>query len=269
MILFPNCKINLGLNIINKRADGYHNLETCFYPLKWHDVLEIIPSSSLEITSSGINIPGDPNSNLCIKAWNLLAQDFKIEPVKMHLHKIVPIGAGLGGGSSDAAFTIIQLNNLFNLNLSKQKLIEYASQLGSDCAFFIKNEPVFAFEKGDRWDEIKLDLGKYHILVIFPNIHVSTAEAYKNVYKRGASNALKHKLLLPLNEWRNEIENDFEKSVFSIHPILSSIKQELYSQGAIYASMSGSGSAMFGIFEKDASDKTASFKQYLTYSSQL
>ncbi|MFN0048306.1 MAG: 4-(cytidine 5'-diphospho)-2-C-methyl-D-erythritol kinase [Cytophagales bacterium] len=252
MIVFPNAKINLGLHIIDKRPDGYHNIETCFYPIGWKDILEIIPADTLAFSSSGLPIPGDASQNLCLKAYQLLKNDFDLPPVQIHLHKIVPIGAGLGGGSADAAFTIRLLNETFQLGISEDNLAIYAAKLGSDCAFFIKNEPVFAIEKGEVWQDIDmLDLRFHHLVVVFPKIHISTAEAYQSVKKRGKTNNLYKQLALPLAEWRNTIENDFEKSVFENHPSLQKIKNLLYEEKALYASMSGSGSAMFGIFRDE------------------
>lgn len=256
MIDFPNAKINLGLHIINKRDDGYHNIETCFYPIGWKDVLEIIPAEKTEFTSSGLLIPGRSEDNLCVKAYELVNKKYPIPPVKIHLHKIVPMGAGLGGGSSDAAFTIISLNKLFEIGMTVDEMSNMAALLGSDCAFFTKNEPVFALEKGDKWQALEIEnLKGYYLVVVYPGIHVSTPEAYKNVIKRGGSAGLKEKLSHSVKEWKNLIENDFEKSVFPQHPVLESIKNDLYTDGAIYASMSGSGSAVFGIytFETDIS----------------
>src|SRR5688572_14534594 len=178
MIAFPNAKLNIGLNVTERRPDSFHNLESVFYPVQWCDALEILPAKETKFTSSGIEIPGTIESNLCLKAYQLLKTDFELPPVKIHLHKNIPIGAGLGGGSSDAAFTLKLLNQLFELNIAEDKLEDYARKLGSDCAFFIRNKPVFAHEKGDVFEPIKLDLTGYNCVVVYPNLHITTAEAY-------------------------------------------------------------------------------------------
>lgn len=259
----------MGLHIINQMPDGYHHIETCFYPIPWCDVLEIIPGHSLEMSFSGIEIPGNANDNLCIKAWNLLNKDFGIPPVQIHLHKVTPIGAGLGGGSSDAAFTLAYLNERFELRLTQQQLIDYATALGSDCAFFIKNRPVFATERGNVWQPISTHLEGYYLVVVFPNVHVSTAEAYKNCVKRGASGHLYGLLQKPVTEWKNTVENDFEKTVFNTYPAIKEVKNALYDAGAVYASMSGSGSAVYGIFEQEISELPQAFSTYKLWKGYL
>jgi len=252
MIVFPNAKINLGLHIIDKRADGFHNIETCFYPTGWKEVLEIIPADSLAFTSSGLSIPSNSAENLCLQAYKLIKSDFDIPPIKIHLHKIIPIGAGLGGGSSDAAFTLKLLNDKFKLAIAEEKLVEYASKLGSDCAFFINNRPAFATAKGEKQESVSLPYFlRHYLVVIFPNIHISTAVAYQNVDKRGKSAGLKEKLTMPIVEWKDHIDNDFEKTVFSFHPAIAQIKAQLYKENALYAAMSGSGSAVFGLFKHE------------------
>lgn len=254
MIFFPNAKINIGLNVVEKRHDGFHNIESVFYPI-FHlkDILEIIlntENNEVLFSSSGIVIPGNSNENLCIKAYQLLKEDFDIPSVKIHLHKVIPIGAGLGGGSSDAAFTLKLLNTLFDLNLSQEKLITYAQKLGSDCAFFIKNKPIYAYNKGDEFSEYDLNLDDYRIEVVFPNIHVSTKEAYDGIKIKASEVDLRDQLQLPIQEWKNSIKNDFETSIFSKYKTIERAKLALYKQGAIYASMTGSGSAVYGIFNK-------------------
>lgn len=248
MLVFPNCKINLGLRIIEKRSDGFHNLQSCFYPVGWSDVLEMIPSDSFSFGSSGIPIPGEPNKNLCVRAYDLLNADFDLPPVQMHLHKLVPIGAGLGGGSADAAFVLRLLNERFTLGLSVLQLEDYARLLGSDCAFFIQNRPVYCIEKGDVFEEITVDLSGYHILLIYPNLAISTAEAYAAVRPQKPETSLFDQLQAPIDRWRTTIQNDFEDSLFPAYPVLAQIKQQLYDNGAVYASMSGSGSTVYGIF---------------------
>ncbi|MCW8897690.1 MAG: 4-(cytidine 5'-diphospho)-2-C-methyl-D-erythritol kinase [Flavobacteriales bacterium] len=254
MIVFPNAKINIGLNVVEKRPDGFHNIESVFYPI-FHlkDILEIIlntQSDKVLFSSSGIEIPGNKNENLCVKAYQLLKTDFDIPSVKIHLHKVIPIGAGLGGGSSDAAFTLKLLNTLFTLNLSEEKLITYAQKLGSDCAFFIKNKPVYAYNKGDDFTDYDLNLEDYKIEVLFPNIHVSTKEAYDGIQVRKSEIDLRNQLQLPIEQWKNVVKNDFEKSIFSKYKAIKEVKASLYNQGAVYASMTGSGSAVYGIFNK-------------------
>lgn len=254
MIAFPNAKINIGLNIVEKRQDGFHNIESVFYPIfDVIDVLEIIPLNKNEPTqfsSSGIPIPGNANTNLCLKAYYLLKEAFNIQPVAIHLHKLIPIGAGLGGGSSDAAFTLKLLNTIFNLNLSNQKLIFFAKQLGSDCAFFIENKPVFAFGKGDEFERVALNLSNYKIKIEYPNIHIGTAEAYSGITPKKAAFNLKNIDNLSIDLWKENIKNDFEDSILNAHQPIAGLKKSFYKQGAIYASMTGSGSSVYGIFEK-------------------
>jgi 4-diphosphocytidyl-2-C-methyl-D-erythritol kinase len=249
MILFPNAKINIGLNIIGRRPDGYHDLETVFYPVKINDVLEVIEAPKLSFESSGLDIPGNLDDNLCIKGYHLLKKDFDLPPVKIHLHKNIPIGAGLGGGSSDAAFFIRLMNEKFGLGLSSEKMMDYAKLLGADCAFFIDNKPVFAFEKGDEFEPIKLDLSAYKIVLVMPDAHVSTAEAYRGVKPAPVRESLYELIKTPIANWKRHIKNDFEGHIFRDHPVIRGVKAELYEHGALYASMSGSGASVFGIFE--------------------
>ncbi len=248
MISFPPCKINLGLNIISKRADGYHDIETCFYPVPWTDILEIVPSKEFSFTSSGTPIPGANDQNLCVKAYQLLQQDFDLPPVSIHLHKIIPTGAGLGGGSSDAAYTLKILNSVFDIQLGTQQLQEYASKLGSDCSFFIESKPMFGEGRGELLTEISLDLRGYFLVLISPNVHVSTAQAYAGVVPQIPPYSCKRILKKPVNQWRQILSNDFEQSVFKRHPLIGEVKDSLYARGAAYASMSGSGSTVFGLF---------------------
>jgi 4-diphosphocytidyl-2-C-methyl-D-erythritol kinase len=251
MITFPNAKINIGLNIIEKRQDGFHNIESVFYPIMdLFDVLEIIKSNELKFTSSGITIPGNEADNLCLKAYHLIKADFDVKLVHIHLHKVIPIGAGLGGGSADAAFTLKLLNQLFELNITDDELINYARKLGSDCAFFIKNKPVYAYGKGDEFEEIDVDLSKYEIKIEYPNIHIGTSEAYAGVNPKPSNKNIKELIKLPIKDWKNNIKNDFEYSIFPNHPQIKALKEKFYSDGAVYASMTGSGSAVFGVFEK-------------------
>lgn len=250
MIVFPNAKINIGINITGRREDGYHNIETIFYPLPINDVLEAITSDQLTFGSSGLEIPGREEDNLCIKGYHLLKKDHDLPPLNIHLHKHIPIGAGLGGGSSDAAFFIKLVNNLFNLKLTTDNMLDYARQLGADCAFFIENKPLFAFEKGDQFESVKLDLSKYKIVLVMPPVHVSTSEAYRGVKPAPVKQSLYEVIAEPIKDWKHLIKNDFEESVFKNHPVIRGVKASLYEAGALYASMSGSGASVFGIFEQ-------------------
>lgn len=250
MIAFPPCKINLGLNILSKRPDGFHNIDTCFYPVPWTDILEIIPSKELTITFSGNSIPGRVEENLCLKAYELLKNDFDIEPVEIHLHKIIPIGAGLGGGSSDAAYTLRLLSNVFDLNLSPDQLSKYASQLGSDCSFFTQDKPQLGSGKGEILRELDINLKGFWLILVKPPIHVSTQQAYSGVVPKLPQIQLAKALQLPITQWKGLLENDFEESIFKQYPEVGAVKTQLYNNGAVYASMSGSGSSVFGLFEK-------------------
>lgn len=249
MIVFPNAKINIGLNITERRADGYHNLETVFYPLMIKDALEAVESSALTFQSSGIPIPGDEQHNLCLKAYQLLNKDFELPPLSIHLHKHIPIGAGLGGGSADAAFFIKLINQSYNLGLSSEAMMDYARQLGADCAFFINNEPVYAYDKGDRFESVDVNLSKYQLVLVMPPVHVSTAHAYGGIKPTPVQTSLKELIKRPLDEWKGTIKNDFEEHIFKAFPLIKEVKDELYTAGALYASMSGSGASVFGIFE--------------------
>jgi 4-diphosphocytidyl-2-C-methyl-D-erythritol kinase len=252
LIVFPNCKINLGLTVINKRSDGYHNLETIFYPVSVTDILELTPSlSSTEITCTGLPVSGSPADNLCLKAWYLLKQDFpSLPPVNFHLHKIIPMGAGLGGGSADGAFALAMLNEKFALGLTSAKLIDYALKLGSDCPFFILNKPCYATGRGEVMEEIMLDLSFYSFILVNPGVHVPTGWAFSQLKPRSAGANLKQHILRPIETWKDTVLNDFEEAVAKTYPVILSIKNRLYQQGAVYASMTGSGSTVYGIFPK-------------------
>ncbi len=249
MVAFPGCKLNLGLHILAKRLDGYHSINTCFYPLPWTDVLEFLPSPSWAFKESGLTIPGSSDDNLCVKAYKLLQRDFRIPPVQGHLHKIVPMGAGLGGGSADAAHTLRILNNLMDLGLSTEKLTNYAKEVGSDCAFFLQDRVALGQGRGDELHPINLSLKGFYLTVITPRVHISTSEAYAGVMPTKPAEDLRDVLGLPVVMWRERLVNDFEPSIFRRYPELEKIKQHLYSLGAVYASMSGSGSSLFGLFD--------------------
>ena len=263
MLVFPNCKINLGLQVTGKRADGYHNIKTIFYPLDLKDALEIIssnyPQASVVFSQTGIPIAGDENDNLCIKAYHLLKKDFPdLPPVKIHLHKSIPMGAGLGGGSADGAFTLQLLNDTFHLNLSNGQLIAYALQLGSDCPFFIINKPCFAEGRGELLEPIAVSLKGYRLVLVNPGIHVNTGWAFTQLAIANnqtktikACKTLQSIIVQPIANWKDELINDFEKPVFHQYPAIKAIKDGLYQQGALFASMSGSGSSVYAIFENE------------------
>ena len=254
MILFPNCKINLGLNITRKRPDGFHDLQTFFYPIPITDALEVITledkNAPFQFTLSGTSIDAS-TENICIKVYQLLKKDYQIPPVTMHLHKAIPVGAGLGGGSADGTFTLLLLNKKFNLNLTEDQLLHYALALGSDCPFFIKNVPCIATGRGEVLQPMPLDLSAYKLVLINPGIHINTGWAFSQLQPKEPETPLAQIIQLPIDKWKGNLINDFEDSIFSHHPEINGIKETLYSTGAIYASMSGTGSSVFGIFEKD------------------
>jgi 4-diphosphocytidyl-2-C-methyl-D-erythritol kinase len=249
MIAFPPCKINLGLSVLRKRDDGYHDLETCFYPIPWTDILEVIPSDKFQFTVSGNVIPGD--DNLCVKAYRLL----NAPPAKIHLHKIIPTGAGLGGGSSDAAWTLRLLNDVFNLKIPKDELKRYAAQIGSDCAFFIEDGPMIGRGKGEMLTPAKVSLKGKFIVIVKPDVHVSTAEAYAGIKPREKDFNIEN---IPMGDWKDHLRNDFEETIFKKFPAIGSVKTSLYEAGALYASMTGSGSAVYGIFNHQPSTTSIS-----------
>jgi 4-diphosphocytidyl-2-C-methyl-D-erythritol kinase len=256
MLRFPNAKINIGLNIIHKRRDGYHDLETVFYPIPVHDALETLPVHSetdSRIYFSGLPVAGPERDNLIWKALRLLQRDFpgKIAPLSIYLHKNIPMGAGLGGGSADAACMLQMMNDYFKLNIEEDALLAYALELGSDCPFFIKNTAVFAARRGEAMTPLNLDLSNYHIQIICPEIPVSTAAAFQSIRPKKPEFDLRTITNLAVTSWKEYIRNDFEEVVFPLYPDLAAIKMQLYQQGALYAAMSGSGSALFGIFTKD------------------
>lgn len=250
MIVFPNAKINLGLFITERRSDGYHNLETVFYPVKAEDVLEIVPAEKTSISISGLPVAGDPGNNLVLKAFDLLQRDFpgKVTPVAIHLHKAIPMGAGMGGGSADGSFMLQLLDRYFDLGINPEQMIDYALLLGSDCPFFMINRPCFAAGRGELLKPLELSLKGYNIQLICPGLHISTATAFRDIRPKQAAFDLKEIASLPVSEWRHHIVNDFETTVFPHYPVLPQIKSQLYQQGAVYAAMSGTGSAVYGIF---------------------
>ena len=249
MICFPNAKINLGLNVVSKRPDGYHNIETVFYPIPVKDALEIVNAEKLSFTQTGIQVDAPMEKNLVIKALNLLKTHYEVPPLEIHLLKAIPFGAGLGGGSADAAFMLKLLNVFCKLNIQNDELEKIAATIGADCPFFIRNIPVFATGTGNIFEPIELSLKGYHLCLIKPDVAVSTPEAYSLVTPAAPVLSLKEVVNRPVSEWKKLMINDFEQSVFTKHPVIGQIKEALYKAGAVYASMSGSGSSVFGLFE--------------------
>ncbi len=269
MILFPNCKINLGLHVTRKRDDGYHDLETVFYPVQLRDALEMIrldTETGIGFTQSGIEIQGDATSNLCIKAYHLLRKDIPNLPgVKAHLHKAIPIGAGLGGGSADGAFALVLLNRLLQLNLPKEQLLKYALQLGSDCPFFLNNTPCLATGRGEQMKPLSLDLSDYVFVIVNPGIHISTADAFAGIKPSNDRRPLEEIIQLPVADWKELLVNDFEKSIGERYPQIQEIKEKLYGAGAAYACMTGSGSSVYGLFKKGTETVPPFPGNYFTY----
>lgn len=257
MIVFPNCKINLGLHILRKREDGYHDLQTVFYPVPLTDALESIPHPlgiDVQLSLSGTSIDAAPADNICVKAYYLLKNDFpQLPPVKLHLHKVIPTGAGLGGGSADAAFTLQLLAKQFNLPVTGQQLCDYAATLGSDCPFFIKNKPCFASGRGEVLEEIGLDLSAYRIVLINPGIHVPTGWAFSQLTPTDNRTSLKDQVTQPIETWKENLTNDFEAPIIATYPEIGALKKLMYEEGAVYAAMSGSGSTVYGLFLKELS----------------
>jgi 4-diphosphocytidyl-2-C-methyl-D-erythritol kinase len=249
MLAFANAKINLGLNVTEKRADGYHNLETVFYPVKLYDGIEITDAEETSCVISGIAVPGNAADNICLKAYHLLKKDFDLPPQQITLQKNIPVGAGLGGGSADAAFLIKLINTKFRLGLSVSVMEDYARVLGADCAFFIGNKPVYAVERGDQFFPVHIDLSAYFLVLVKPAVHVSTADAFGGLRPFVPEAGLKELISLPLSAWKGNVKNDFEETIFRKYPEISRIKEALYHAGATFALMSGSGSSVFAIFD--------------------
>lgn len=256
MITFPNAKINLGLNITEKRPDGYHNLETIFYPIPLEDALEACPRKEgpgcYSLSQSGLSIEGDAENNLVVKAYKLLDETYHLPPVDIYLHKHIPSGAGLGGGSADAAFMLKLLNRMYRLNLTDDQLEAYAARLGADCAFFVRNQPTYAEGIGNIFSPVELSLTGWQLLLVKPDIFVSTRDAFARIRPRHPERNLRDLISQPVESWKDYMINDFEESVFPQFPAIGDIKTELYRLGAVYASMSGSGSSVYGLFAPDA-----------------
>jgi 4-diphosphocytidyl-2-C-methyl-D-erythritol kinase len=256
MLVFPNCKINLGLNVTSKRPDGFHDIETVFYPVNWCEALEVIEDKHLKepfrFSESGLPINGKLEDNLIYKAYKLISQIRAIPNIKVHLHKSLPMGAGLGGGSSDAAFFINLIDQKFNFGINHEEKSSIASKLGSDCSFFLKNQPVLAKGKGNEFSPIKVDLSNYYILIVHPNIHSNTKDAYDGIIPKTPKKDLRTVIEdMPITEWKNNLHNTFEDTVFIKYPEIKTLKDSFYLKGALYACMSGSGSSVFGIFKNE------------------
>ncbi|MCL1821779.1 MAG: 4-(cytidine 5'-diphospho)-2-C-methyl-D-erythritol kinase [Prolixibacteraceae bacterium] len=267
MIVFPNAKINLGLNVVERRSDSYHNIETVFYPVFFFDILEVLHSSDFHFQTSGMKLDLPVDKNMVVRAYKLLSGRYGLPSVKIHLHKAIPFGAGLGGGSSDAAFMLELLNSMFCLKLSDDELRQLAVNLGSDCPFFITNKPVLAEGVGDVFSPISVDLSDYRIILVKPPISVSTALAYSKIEPQKSEIPVSQIVMQPVDRWKSQLVNDFEKPVFEIYPEIACIKQKLYDMGAVYASMSGSGSTVYGIFKEIPSDPEENFPEnYFVFS---
>ncbi len=270
MIAFPNAKINVGLNILGENPDGFHNIYSCIYPIPWCDVLEIIEGDRPGFHSTGIDIPGNESDNLCLKAVKLLSNDYELPPVQIYLHKIIPIGAGLGGGSADASFTLKLLNDKYGLGITNEKLEKYASQLGSDCPFFIRNRPAIATGTGRILTPINIDLSELFIVLVNPGIHISTAEAYRHAkFSNHTSFENEIKDLSHIDNWKNILHNDFESNLFKLHHQLPEIKSSFDELGAKYTSMTGSGSTIYGLFNHKIDTSIFEELGYTVFQNQL
>ncbi|MDE1192747.1 MAG: 4-(cytidine 5'-diphospho)-2-C-methyl-D-erythritol kinase [Arachidicoccus sp.] len=272
MVVFPNAKINIGLFITNKRDDGFHDLETVFYPIPFCDALEVMPNKKNEFNFTCSGLPVENTSeNLCIKAYKLIRNDYPFIPeLQMWLHKAIPTGAGLGGGSADASFTLKLLNEEFQLNISEEKLLQYALSLGSDCPFFIQNKACIAKGRGEIMEPVNVDLRNYYIIVVHPGIHINTGWAFKQLQPKPVGFSLKKIAEEKIETWRDFVRNDFEKPVFELYPEIKKIKEELYKKGALFASMTGSGSSVYGLFSEDPANIEFEFKaKYLRFISVL
>ena len=277
MITFPIAKINLGLNVVEKRLDGYHNLQTVFYPVPIMDALEIAPMSEgfpsdvdCDLKVTNIHIEGDEQRNLVVRAYQLLKKDFPSLPrIHTHLWKGIPTQAGMGGGSSDCAYMIRLLNETFDLQLTNEHMQQYAAQLGADCAFFIESVPCYAEGIGEQLEPISLDLSGWYIGVVRPDIPVPTKEAFSRIHPHYPALNCREVVMQPVETWRDNLINDFEESVFALHPEIGAVKEQLYKMGATYAAMSGSGSALFGLFKEEPDGLRQAFPDMFTFSTVL
>lgn len=270
MLLYPNAKLNLGLFVTAKRNDGFHDIETVFYPIPLCDVLEINPfpegeKGTVDFRMTGIAVEGDPEENLVLKAYRILDADFALPAVRMHLHKMIPSGAGLGGGSSDAAFALSGLNRLFRLDITEERLMAYAARLGSDCAFFIRNRPAFAWGRGELMMTVDLSLEGYELVLVKPEQAVATAKAYAHIKPRPAPCDLRKLAALAVGQWEDVVSNDFEEIVSAFVPEIETIRRKLTEAGALYVSMTGSGSAVYALFDHKINPHDL-FPDYFTWS---
>jgi 4-diphosphocytidyl-2-C-methyl-D-erythritol kinase len=263
MILFPPAKINLGLRVLHKRSDGYHEIDSCMIAIPMYDVLELLPAEEFSFKQTGLTIDGDPEANLCVKAYRLMEKHFNVPPTMIHLRKEIPMGAGLGGGSADAAYVLRGLSELYSFECSDEFLCELAAQLGSDCPFFIIDQAQVAGGRGEVLKGIDLTLKGYFLKVVNPGIHVGTREAYAGIQFPRQPEKVEDVLALPIEEWKDSLINDFESSIFALHPELAEIKARLYAEGAVYAAMSGSGSTLFGIYRSCPKKSFQDRKEYL------
>lgn len=267
MLIVSGCKINLGLAVVEKRADGYHTIESVFFPVPWNDVIEIIPAEQNELIAYGIQIPGNATDNFCVKAYQLLAKDFKLPSLKWILLKMIPTGAGLGGGSANAANALKLISQCCQLKLTQQQLLHYAAQIGSDCPFFVENTPQFVTGRGEFLEKMNISLAGYKIILINPGIHINTASAFKKLAEQelySTAGIVKEAIQKPIQHWKEHLKNDFEQAIFPEFPLIENIKNSLYSYGALYASMSGSGSTVYGIF-KDSHQVSEILQMYSAY----
>jgi 4-diphosphocytidyl-2-C-methyl-D-erythritol kinase len=269
MILFPPAKVNLGLHILFKREDDYHEIETGMIPIPFTDILEITEADKFEFLQTGLAIPGNLDTNLCVKAFQLMKQKFAIPNVQIHLRKQIPMGAGLGGGSADAAYVLKGLNDLFKLNVSISELENLSAQLGSDCAFFIEHKPQIARGRGEVLSEINVDLKGKYLILLNPGIHVGTKEAYDGVQPRAASKRIEKVLSGSVDTWQSELLNQFEESIFPKFPLIKELKDSLIQLGAVYASMSGSGSSVFGIYKEKPTEIQLKLRDFLVFEGEL
>ena len=273
MLLLPNCKINLGLQVVRKRPDGYHDLQTVFYPIPLRDNLELRELRNSDapyaLQLAGQAIEGNPDDNLIIKVYRQLKEEFDLPALDIYLYKHIPLGAGLGGGSSDAAFMMKGLNEVFELGLSDYEMERRLAGLGADCAFFVQNVPAYATGIGDELTPIPLSLKGMYIVLVKPDVFVSTREAYAGVTPKEPEHDLLKALRRPVTEWRDRVVNDFEPSVFAAHPELAAVKQTLYDMGADYAAMSGSGSTLFGLFSRPVTEARKVFKEHFVWTEHL
>ena len=273
MICFPNAKINIGLRVTGKRPDGYHNIESILYPIGLTDILEIseqekISGKGISLVTTGIKIDSPPKENLVFRAAELLRKEYSIPPLSIHLHKLIPTGSGLGGGSSDTAFLLRLLNKKFNIGISEEKLHAIASGLGSDCPFFLNNTSAFISGRGEKIQRISLNLSQLYLVVVYPDIHIDTGFTYSQITGSKPGLSLQELIKYPVSQWKENIFNDFEKPVFSKYPNIKNIKEKLYSMGAIYSSLTGSGSVVYGLFDKETATN-GHFGHYRVWQEEL